>query len=155
MQIQLRAMVMALMVLLVTGCAGIRPTQEAPTVDVIGVRLDPQSQGAVPRFLISLRVLNPNRQTLALEGVRYHLYLQNQRVLSGVSNNLPAIPGYEETTLEVGATPALFGSVRLLQELAGTSGLKALDYRVEVKLDSGGMSWPVNVEREGKLSLSP
>lgn len=155
MQRQLGALGVMFWVVLMAGCASLQPTQEAPTVDVIGVRLDPNSQGAVPRFLISLRVLNPNRQTLALEGVRYHLYLQNQRVLSGVSNNLPSIPGYEEAALEVGATPALFGSVRLLQELASTPGLQELNYRVEVKLDSGGISWPVNVEREGKLSLSP
>ncbi len=152
---QLQALTLLWITLVLAGCAGIQPNQEAPTVDVVGVRIDPQSQGTVPRFLISLRVLNPNRQTLALSGMSYHLYLQDQRILSGVSNNLPQIPGYEEATLEVGATPALFGSVRLLQELASTPGLQELNYRVEVKLDSGGISWPINVEREGKLSLRP
>ncbi|MBP0048198.1 LEA type 2 family protein [Marinobacterium sp. AK62] len=141
--------------LLLGGCASLQPGREAPVMDVVGVRLDPNSQGAVPRFLIRLRILNPNRQALVLEGVRYHLYLQEQRVLSGVTRDLPRIPGYAEETVEVGASPALFGSVRLLQEMATTPGLKALDYRVEVKLDSGGLSWPVEVEQTGRLSLSP
>ena len=155
MRFQQQSIVICLLALFLAGCAGLQPAREEPTVDVTGVRLDPSSQGAVPRFLICLRVLNPNRQPLVLDGIRYHLYLQEQRILSGVARDLPRVDGYSEQTFEVGATPALFGSVRLLQELATTPGLKALDYRVDVKLDSGGLQWPVSVERRGTLSLTP
>ncbi|GAA0696168.1 hypothetical protein GCM10009104_25160 [Marinobacterium maritimum] len=140
---------------LLSGCAGLQPGYEPPRLEVTGVRLDPSSRGAVPQFLIGLRVINPNRQSLQLDGISYNLYLQDQRVLSGVARDLPDVAGYGDQAIEVSATPALFGSIRLLTELMNSPQLKALDYRVEAKLDGGGLQWPVRVEEEGQLPLLP
>ncbi len=140
---------------LLSGCAGLQPGREPPMLEVTGVRLDPSSRGAVPQFLIGLKVINPNRQSLRLDGISYNLYLQDQRVLSGVARDLPDVPGYADQTIEVSATPALFGGMRLLTELMSSPQLKALDYRVEAKLDGGGLQWPVRVEEEGQLPLLP
>jgi len=141
--------------LLITGCASVQPGYEPPTLEITGVRFDPSSQGAVPQFLIGLRVINPNRQALHLSGISYNLYLQDQRVLSGVARDLPVVPGYADQAIEVSATPALFGGVRLLAELMNNPQLNALDYRVEAKLDSGGLQWPVRVQEQGQLPLGP
>lgn len=141
--------------ILLSGCAGLQPGYEPPTLEVTGVRLDPSSQGAVPRFLIGLRVINPNRQPLRLDGISYNLYLQDQRVLSGVARDLPTVAAYDDQTVEVGATPALLGGIRLLTELMNTPQLKMLDYRVEAKLDGGGLRWPVRVQEAGQLPLLP
>ncbi|MBA4503428.1 LEA type 2 family protein [Marinobacterium marinum] len=138
-----------------SGCAGLQPGYEPPTLEVTGVTLDPSSRGAVPQFLIGLRVINPNRQTLRLDGISYNLYLQNQRVLSGVARDLPAVAGYSDQAVEVSATPALFGGIRLLTELMNTPQIEALEYRVEAKLDGGGLRWPVRVEEKGQLPLLP
>lgn len=148
------ASLLALLMLL-SGCAGLQPGYEAPTLEVTGVRLDPAARGAVPQFLIGLRVINPNRQTLRLDGISYQLYLQDQRVLSGVARDLPAVAGYDSALIEVSAVPALFGSLRLLNELLSMPQLEALRYRVEAKLDGGGLQWPVRVQDEGEVPLRP
>ncbi|GAA0791325.1 LEA type 2 family protein [Marinobacterium sediminicola] len=154
---RLRFYTIGLMMLaaLLAGCAGLQPGYEPPTLEVTGVRLDPSSRGAVPQFLIGLRVINPNRQSLRLDGISYNLYLQEQRVLSGVARDLPDVAGYSSRTIEVSATPALFGSIRLLSDLMNSPQIEALDYRVEAKLDGGGLQWPVRVEEQGRLPLMP
>ncbi|MBV0932423.1 LEA type 2 family protein [Marinobacterium weihaiense] len=144
-----------LFAVLLSGCAGLQPGYDAPTLEVTGVRLDPEAASGMPRFLIGLRVINPNRRALQLDGVSYNLYLQNQRVLSGVSSKIPQVAGYSDRNFEVAASPALFGSMRLLVDLMNQPQLDALEYRVEAKLDGGGLQWPVRVEDRGRLSLGP
>lgn len=155
MRLRFHTFCLLLLGVLLSGCAGLQPGYEEPRLEVTGVRLDPSSRGAVPQFLIGLRVINPNRQSLRLDGISYNLYLQDQRVLSGVARDLPTVAGYADQVIEVSATPALFGSIRLLTELMNTPQVESLDYRVEAKLDGGGLRWPVRVEEEGLLPLMP
>lgn len=155
MRLRFHTFYLLLITLWLSGCASLQPGYEPPTLEVTGVRFDPASGSALPRFLIGLRVINPNRQALHLDGISYNLYLQDQRVLTGVAGDLPVVAGYSDQMIEVGATPALLGGIRLLADLMNNPQQDSLNYRVEAKLDGGGLQWPVRVQESGRLPLLP
>ncbi|MFT5974994.1 MAG: LEA14-like dessication related protein [Gammaproteobacteria bacterium] len=60
-------------------------------------------------FHIGLRVSNPNRDPLSVDGLTYTLYLAGNKVVSGIGNGLQSIPAYEEGELKLRAVLSLFG----------------------------------------------
>ena len=87
--------VIALMLLVGSGCATLGPDYETPAVNVSSIRALP-SESIVPRFEIGLHIVNPNRSALALQGIAYTLKLEGHKLLTGVANDLPTIEGYGE-----------------------------------------------------------
>ena len=54
------------------------------------------SEGMIPAFEIGLRIINPNRQTLNLEGIVYTVSLQGHEIVKGVGKDFAPIEGYSE-----------------------------------------------------------
>lgn len=149
-----RTLLRALPVLLLAGCAGMRPGFEQPRVTLRSFRVVP-SEGFAPRFAIGLRVVNPNRSALTLRGLSYDVELEGHPLLSGVTGNLPRVPAYGEADIEVVAGVDLLGGLRLFNELISDTQRERLRYALRARLDVGGLQPFVTLEEKGELSLAP
>ena len=133
------------------GCAGMRPGYETPTVTVSSFRALP-SEGMVPSFEIGLRVINPNREALELQGVAYTVRLEGHELIKGVGNELPVIDGYGEGELTLTATANLFAGIRLISDLMRKQR-DTFTYEFEAKLDIGTFRPSIRVTDTGEISL--
>lgn len=147
-----RLSVVFLMIFL-AACAGLTPNYEKPQVNVTSFTLAPDSSGLAPRFNIGLQVINPNRTALPLVGMNYSVEVEGNRILSGAEPNLPRIEGYSSADIVIQASPDLFGSARLLNQLL--SGQRdELNYLFKARLDVGTLMPYINIEEEGSFGLT-
>ncbi len=138
-------------VLVLGGCAGLPTSLDPPNVSMESFSSLPSESGA-PRFLIKLRVQNPNQQTLDIAGVSYSIALMGQEVVTGVSNDVPVIEGYSEGIVSLEANLKLFQLLRLLASL-GQAETDMLTYRFTAKIDFKGLVPTQRLEEEGQISL--
>lgn len=142
-----------LSMLFLVACAGLSPQYEKPQVSVTSFTLAPDSSGIAPRFNIGLRVINPNRTALPLVGMSYSVEVEGNRILSGAEPNLPRIEAYSTEDIVIQASPDLFGSARLLNQLL-TGQRDELNYLFKAKLDVGRLMPFINVEEKGRFGLT-
>ncbi len=135
---------------ILSGCAGLRPGYETPTVTVNAFRTLP-SGGALPSFEIGLEVINPNREPLELAGISYTISLDGHDIIKGVGNELPVIEAYGTGQVTVTATANLLAGARLIADLM-SSPKDSFDYRFLAKLDPGAFRPTIRVEDSGTLS---
>ena len=133
------------------GCASVMPDIDPPKVTVEKVESIPAESGA-PRFKISLRVINPNTQSLDIAGISYGVEIMGQEVVTGVTNDVPVIEGYSEGVVTLDAGLQLFQVFRLLTSLGMSQG-EALEYRFVAKIDFKGLVPTQHVEQKGELTL--
>ena len=141
-----------LWLLMLCGCASIKPQLDPPKVTVDSFRSLP-GEGAAPRFEIKLRVVNPNTQTLDIAGISYSVEILGKELITGVTNDIPVIEGYSEEVVTLEAGLQLFQLLRLLASL-GTTTSEALDYRFLAKIDFNGFVPTQRVEETGTITLN-
>ena len=147
-----RIPILLLMIFLV-ACAGLSPNYEKPHVNVTSLTLAADPSGVAPRFNIGLQVINPNRTALPLVGMSYSVEVEGNRILSGAEPNLPRIEAYSSADIVIQASPDLFGSARLLNQLL--SGQRdELNYLFKARLDVGTLMPYINIEEKGSFSLT-
>lgn len=139
------------LLMLLSGCAGLRTDYEQPTVGLQSFRLLP-SDTLVPRFEIGLHLINPNRDPLPLKGIHYSIRLEEHKVLTGVANDLPTIAPYGEEDVVIVASVDLLGGMKLLQTLLQETR-SSLSYVFEAKLDVGRLAPVIRIKEEGDLSI--
>jgi len=137
---------------LLASCATLDPDYEQPTVTLSSFRALP-SEGMVPAFEIGLRVINPNRQALNLEGVVYTIAVEGHELVKGVGKGFPVIEGYSEETLTLTASANLLAGIRFIGDMMQSSG-ESLDYEFKAKLDTGGLFPSIRVSERGSFNLS-
>lgn len=151
----LQRLLLLLCPLLLAACASMSPNYEQPVVTLSYFR--PAETGG--GFDVGLKILNPNREPLNLQGVVYTISLQGQEVITGVGKGYAPIEGYGEGNIELSAAPNLLAGIRLLAELMNQSSannaLSALEYDFEAKLDVGGFYPRIKVQESGSLQLGP
>jgi LEA14-like dessication related protein len=136
---------------MLSACATLSP-MDPPNVSVDSFSSLP-SEGGGPRFLIKLRVQNPNEQQLDISGVSYGIELAGQEVITGVSSDVPVIPGYGEAVVSLEASLKLFQVLRLVASLGQTQA-DDLTYRFTAKIDFKGLVPTQRVEEVGQISLN-
>lgn len=134
-------------ILLLTGCTSIQNLQN---LDVSLTKIEAvQPVGLSPRFNVHLLVTNPNNQDLNIEGVTLQLNIADQKVLSGVSNQIPTLSAYAETPVEIKTSVNLFYIFKVLKSLNQQSG-EGIEYQLKTTIDPDGFV-PFNVTKEGIL----
>lgn len=116
---------------LLGGCAGLQLGMKKPEVAVVNIRpLD----GTLleQRFVLTLRVTNPNTSEIAIEGLNFRVDLNGQQFATGVSNRPVVIPRLGDGLVDVTATTGLASLMRQFRELA--KGRDRVDYRVRGRL---------------------
>ncbi len=136
---------------LLGGCASLTTPMDPPNVSMDSFSSLP-ADGGGPRFLIKLRVQNPNEQKLDIAGVSYSIALMGKEVVTGVSKDIPVIDGYSEGIVSLEASLKLLQLLRLLGSL-GQAEADELTYRFTAKIDFKGLIPTQRVEEEGLISL--
>lgn len=143
-----------LSVLWLAGCASWSPSYEKPQINITSFALAPESNGLSPTFLIGLQVTNPNRLALPLKGMSYSVEVDGNRIISGAEPNLPRVEGYSSENIVIKASPDLFGSARLLNQLL-SGQQQTMDYVFKARFDIGALIPFVTVEERGEFGLGP
>lgn len=137
---------------IVSGCATMSPSFEEPQVEVLSIKRTP-SEGMEQRFLVGLKVTNPNSRALTIQGMSYSLSIEDYTVASGVSADVPRVEPYGEARFELPVSTSLLNSIRLLKHLLELNK-STLAYRLEAKLDLGIPLMPkTSVVEEGSVKL--
>jgi LEA14-like dessication related protein len=135
------------------ACATLQGDFEQPTVTVTSFRTVP-SAGSALSFEIGLRVVNPNRQALALRGVAYTISLEGRELITGVGKDLPVIEGYSEGTVTLTATASLLEVFQLVGGFMNEPKDR-VRYELETTLDVGPFIPAIRVRDSGEISLRP
>ncbi len=139
--------------LLLTGCASLQPGYELPVVSITRFEAIP-GQGIIPQFKIGLHIVNPNRTPLTLNGVSYTIFLDDHKIMTGVSNQLPTIDAYGEGDLVLNAAIDFFSGIGFFTELMQNRKKETINYRLDTKMDVGALYPLIRVVKKGTLSLN-
>lgn len=129
------------------GCAGtpLRPLK--PEVSLADIRLEGGNL-VEQRFLLSLRVTNPNRFDIPVQGLRFTLDLGGEPFARGVGNRPVVVPALGEAQVEVNATAGLSGLLRQFKALG--KGRETFEYRLKGRLVTGAYG-DFDFDRHGEL----
>lgn len=151
----LRTFFAVVLATLVTACSSLTDMVDfdEPQVELLG--LEPMAaNGMEARFLVRLRIVNPNAIPLDIDGMSYDVFLRERKVLSGVSSDGINIGAYSEGTAELEVAAGMFGSLALLRDLMATPTDGGLPYRLDAKISRRGLPSAIRVSREGQLDLN-
>ena len=130
------------------GCAGLRLGMQKPEVTVANIRLL-DGNLLEQRFLLTLRVMNPNTSEIAIEGLTFKVDLNGQPFAKGVGNQPVVIPRLGEAMVDVTATTGLGG---LLRQLKAFKGREKVDYRISGRLVTGSFGG-IDFDQTGEVEL--
>jgi len=139
------------LLLTLTACSTL--AQRDPLrIELVGIEPLP-GEGLEARFAIKLRVQNPNDRPINFNGVALELQVNQQPLLSGVSNQSGQVPRYGESILRVPVSLSAYSALRQAWGMAGYQDGKGLPYELRGKLanglfgtwrfnDRGTLNWP-------------
>jgi LEA14-like dessication related protein len=128
-----RLLTAVLLCVLVGACASLGGYREKPRISLISIR--PLDMTLLEqRYLLALRILNPNDVEIPVSGLSYSVEINNREFAYGVSRQAVTIPALGEAVVEVEVVSGLLGMLRQLQAL-NDGKQHSLDYRI-----SGGLS---------------
>lgn len=92
------------------------------------VSLTPEASGGFEqRFRVGLRLSNPNQVPLEVEGLRFELELNGQRLARGQTGDAVVVPRLGDAVLTLSATTTLLDVFRQVTAMPGTTEIR---YRV-------------------------
>lgn len=133
-----RSLILVLLVLGVSACSGVnalRQIVDPPRVSLSGVKL--VSAGLLEqRYLLSLRVQNPNSVAIPVSGLDYRVDLGGSEFARGVSASSFSLPANGEDLVEIEVSTNLLESARHVYNLL-KNGEDSVDYSLSgnVKVD--------------------
>lgn len=130
------------------GCAGLQLGMQKPEVTVANIRLL-DGNLLEQRFLLTLRVMNPNTSEIAIEGLTFKVDLNGQPFAKGVGNQPVVVPRLGEAMVEVTATTGLGG---LLRQFKAFKGREKVDYRISGRLVTGNFGG-IDFDQTGEVEL--
>ena len=145
------SLVLIVLGLLLGGCAslsGISP----PRVNVSNVT--PQDMTLFEqKFLVQLRVQNPNDMDLEVKGMTFDLDLNGKSFATGLSNKAVTIPRFGSNVVDVEVISGLAGFLRQLKSFTGGAPPK-FTYRLRGKLYlEKPVSTTLPFDEQGELDL--
>lgn len=148
----LRLLLIALLASALGACAALSP-RDPLNVQVAGIQ-PLQGEGLEVRFLVKLRLQNPNESAIDYNGVALDLEVNGRRLASGVSDQRGTVPRFGESVLSVPVTISAFSAVRQALGLAEHIGLDEVPYVLRGKL-AGGLFGTQRFVEKGTFDLSP
>lgn len=145
-----RYLLLTMLLLLLAGCASLG-LREPARVTVAGLEPLP-GEGLEARFLVKLRVQNPNDVALDFDGVVLDLELQGKGFASGVSDQRGSVPRYGERLIEVPVTVPVTAIIRQLFGMTGGEPLQKVSYRLQGRLGGIGLAGAY-FDTRGELEL--
>lgn len=137
------------MLLALAGCETL-PNRDPLRVSVVGVE-PARSEGLELRFVVRLRVQNPNDAGVDFDGVAVDLELNGKNLGSGVSDQKGSVPRFGETLISVPVSVSAFAAVRQAMGLSDAAKGE-LPYVVSGKL-AGGLFGTIRFSQAGTLKM--
>ncbi|WP_245795272.1 LEA type 2 family protein [Thioalkalivibrio denitrificans] len=122
---------------------------EPPRVHLVGLQLQ-QMDLFEQRYLVRLRVQNPNDFPLRVRGLDFRVDIDGERFADGVSNRPLEVPAFGEALAEVEVSSSLWSLARRLRD-AGEAGVGAMEYRLHGRVALTGYAVPLGFESSGNL----
>ncbi len=145
---KIAAPVLAALILL-CGCTGMTPRTEQPRVNLVALEVI-DVQFFEQRYGVTLRIQNPDRADLQVEGISFELEINDREFAYGVSKQDVRVPGFSEALLDVEVVSTLFNVVDQLRDLEKRQG-QTLSYRIHGKIALGGSLLSIPFEKKGVL----
>lgn len=147
------AAVLLLAVACAAGCAGFLRRPDPPRLTVADVTLESATLFE-QKYVVRLRIQNPNSFALPLEGLDYSLAINDQPFATGVCAAPVTVPAYGTEVVDVDAYSSLVEILRQFLAL-GRGDPQKLSYRLKghVRLKSPALKVPF--EQVGEISLAP
>lgn len=147
-----RALLVTAGLFVFSGCASFGSLMEAPEVSVVNL-VPEASSGFEQRFKIDLRITNPNERPFEVDGLRFELDLNGQRLARGQSGNSVTVPRLGDAVISVNATTTLLDVFR---QVWAMQKAKSVRYRVEGRVFLKGLLPPyIDFEHEDELMTLP
>jgi LEA14-like dessication related protein len=141
----------ALLAALLLGACASMPGRDPLQVAVAGI--EPlKGEGMELRFLVKLRVQNPNDAALDYDGVYVKLDVLDSTFATGVSSERGTVPRYGETLIGVPVTVPAMRMVTYALRMLDGKPVDRLNYRLEGKLDGPGFG-STRFQAQGELTL--
>jgi LEA14-like dessication related protein len=137
--------------LLLCGCSALYPLRSQPEISLISV--EPLSRdGLEQRFLVGLKIVNPSGGALSISGLSFGLWLNERKVITGVSGGLTAIPAYGESRVFIQAGTNMLSSLRAVTDLLREPN-SPVDYELRTEIRLGRWPVPVTLSDHGSITL--
>jgi LEA14-like dessication related protein len=140
--------------LLMPACAALAACAAMPGMDPLKVTLagvEPlPGEGMEARFVVKLRVVNPNDASIDYDGLALELFVRGMSLGAGVSDAKGTIPRFGETVLSVPVTVSAIAMLRQAMSFAAGDRGK-ISFSVNGKLGGvgfGGMRFSTQGEFE-------
>jgi LEA14-like dessication related protein len=137
---------------LTLGCASFGTVLEPPGVTVVSI--EPLSAtGFEQRFQVDLRLTNPNERPLEVDGLRFDLDVNGQRLARGQTGTPVTVPRLGDALLSVEATTTILDVFKQVMAMQTAKGIR---YRVSGRVFLTGLFPPyVDFENEDELVAPP
>ncbi len=134
--------------LLLSACTGIPNNFEKPQVTMAGLEI--AELGVIEqRFIVSLRVSNPNNFSIPIDGLAMKLDINGQPFATGVSNQAMTLPRLGEMVVKVNVTTNLFSVWKQIKTI--TSKNQPIAYGLTGKLSLPLIPGGIGFDRKGEL----
>jgi len=138
---------------LLAGCALLREALEPPAVTLDSLQIT-QASLQEQRYLVRLRVSNPNPVALPVSAFTYAVQLEGESFAEGKSQQAFTVPAGGETVVALSVSTNL---LQTLQQLGGwlQQGPQALHYGLRGELQLENALLPrVPFEKQGEIQLT-
>ena len=140
------------LLLALTSCASLSPRFEKPVVNLASIKMG-ASTGLEQRFILGLRVINPNDRELPIRGMSYTLQAEGFDLGTGVAHDIEPVPAYGEALIPVEVGLSLFNSLRFVQQFL-QKPLQQVHYQLNTRLDTGSAWLPkIVISESGSVAL--
>ena len=137
------------------GCAALLPHRDPVKVDLAGIDGLP-GEGIELRFLVKLRVQNPNDLEISYDGLAFEIELRGASFASGVSPAAGTVPRFGAALISVPVTVSGLSMARQLFSLAREANQDKLPTKVPYVLRGklgGGLLGTFRFETKGEVDL--
>ena len=134
----------------VFGCASLYRYADPPRVTLAGIRLLDLTLFE-QRYLLALRVQNPNSIELPIEGMSYTLDVNGSEFAHGVNNQKTTIPALGEQVLHISVVADLLSTLGQLRRWEQWP--KDLTYQLKGRIQLANVAVSLPFEYSGKISL--
>jgi LEA14-like dessication related protein len=142
---------LSIALLLSTGCATLSGLAEPPKVTLVD--LQPTEMTLFEqRFLVRLRIQNPNPEPLDVTGMSYEVDINDRAFAEGVHGTPFVVAPYGEQVIDVMLGSTLFNVIDQFQGLT-TERRTSLTYTLSGSLSVAGSLTRIRFERSGELDF--
>ena len=141
----------AMLLLMISGCAGLLRSHDAVRVTVSDIRVL-ESTLLEQLYEVTLRIQNRHDQEIVVRGGSFDLEINGKDFGSGVTDSQVTVAAYSDAQIDVRMVSTLFGMLRLINSLQERNG-EALGYEISGRFSIEGRFGGIGFHEAGEVAL--